>query len=147
MRIVVDANILVAEVLRERGQAVMSSPRLELYVTEQAWAETDYEVRKRAAIIERQGRISPGTGEALVTAAVTVIATHVRQIPATAYDVHEAEARRRIPRDSDDWPTIAAALALDAAVWTRDIDFLGCGLPTWTTDTLLAYLQATNGTN
>ena len=30
-------------------------------------------------------------------------------------------------------------------IWTRDNDFLGCGLPTWTTETLLAYLQAMDG--
>jgi predicted nucleic acid-binding protein len=145
MRIVVDANILAAEVLRARGQAVLTSPRLELYVTERAWAETAHEVRKRAAIIEQQGRIAAGTGEALATAAITAITTHVRQVPATAYGAYEAEARRRIPRDADDWPTVAAALALDAAIWTRDNDFLGCGLPTWTTETLLAYLQAMDG--
>lgn len=112
MRIVVDANILVAEVLRARGQAVLTAPRLELYVTEQAWAETAHEVRKRAAIIEQQGRIATGTGEALATAAITASTTYVRQVPATACSAYEAEARRRIPRDADDWPTVAAALAL-----------------------------------
>jgi hypothetical protein len=32
------------------------------------------------------------------------------------------------------------ALALDAAILTGDNDFLGCGCPTWTVETLLAEL-------
>jgi hypothetical protein len=50
-------------------------------------------------------------------------------------------SRPRIPRDPDDWPTVALALAVDAGIWTRDADFLGCGLPTWITETLLAHLE------
>ncbi len=147
MRLVVDTNILVSELLRERGQALIASPLLELYVTERAWAETQYEVRKRAAIVERQGRIAPGTGDALAAAAIVAITTHVRQVPAETYAARETDARSRIPRDPDDWPTVAAALILDASIWTRGNDFLGCGLPTWTTATLIAYLQTATATD
>jgi predicted nucleic acid-binding protein len=42
VRIVVDANILVAELLRERGQALIASPALELYIAEKAWSETQH---------------------------------------------------------------------------------------------------------
>jgi len=31
---------------------------------------------------------------------------------------------------------------MSAAIWTLDKDFLGCGLPTWTTETLLTHLAA-----
>jgi hypothetical protein len=34
------------------------------------------------------------------------------------------------------------ALALDAAIWTLDGDFLGCGVATWTAETLLAELTS-----
>jgi len=141
VRLVVDANILVSELLRERGQVLISSSGLEIYVAARAWSETQHEIRKRSAIIEQQGRIAPGTGEALARTAIIAITTHVRQIPAEMYAVYEPVARKRIPRDPDDWPTVAAALALDAAIWTRDNDFLGCGLPTWTTETLIAHLE------
>jgi predicted nucleic acid-binding protein len=40
----------------------------------------------------------------------------------------ETEARNRIPRDSDDWHTVALALEMDAAIWTQDCDFLGVGV-------------------
>ena len=43
-----------------------------------------------------------------------------------------------VPRDPDDWPTVALAMVLDAGIWTGDADFRGCGLPTWATDTLPA---------
>jgi len=56
------------------------------------------------------------------------------------YDGYEAVARSRIPRDPDDWHTVALAIATDAAIWTADADFLGCGIATWTTETLLAHL-------
>ncbi|MGI8915588.1 MAG: PIN domain-containing protein, partial [Chloroflexota bacterium] len=52
------------------------------------------------------------------------------------------KARARIPRDPDDWPTVAAALALGADIWTRDADFLGCGCATWVTETLIAELAS-----
>jgi predicted nucleic acid-binding protein len=142
---VIDANILVAELLRERGQALVASPMLEIYVAEQAWSESQHEIRRRAALIEQQGRIAPGTGARLAAAAIAASVAHIRQLPVDAYAGRETEARRRIPRDSGDWPTVAAALALDAAIWTRDNDFLGCGVPTWTSETLASYLQSRTG--
>jgi predicted nucleic acid-binding protein len=48
----------------------------------------------------------------------------------------EKEARRRIPRDSDDRPVVATALALDLPIWTEDRDFFGCGVATWITNTV-----------
>ena len=48
----------------------------------------------------------------------------------------EPVARRRIPRDPNDWPTVALAIALDAGIFTNDYDFFGCGCPTWTMETL-----------
>ncbi len=38
------------------------------------------------------------------------------------------------PRPTDDWPVLAAALALDCPIWTEDTDFFGYGVATWTTD-------------
>lgn len=64
----------------------------------------------------------------------------VSVIPDTVYAHLEDEARYRIPRDPDDWHTVALALALDADIWTGDSDFLGCGVATWTTGTLIAHL-------
>jgi hypothetical protein len=36
---------------------------------------------------------------------------------------------------------VACALALTSGIWTSDNDFLGTGIPTWTTDTLQSWLD------
>jgi hypothetical protein len=59
-----------------------------------------------------------------------------------AYGAYEAEARDRIPRDPNDWPTVALALARGIGIWTVDQDFFGCGVPVWTTVTLRTHLAA-----
>lgn len=54
----------------------------------------------------------------------------------------EVEARGRFGvRDPDDWPTLAAALLLECAIWTEDQDFFGSEIPTWTTATVERYLR------
>jgi predicted nucleic acid-binding protein len=60
------------------------------------------------------------------------------------YVSFEGTARRRVPRDQQDWPTVALALLLDAAILTGDHDFLGCGCPTWTVETLRDELDRTS---
>jgi predicted nucleic acid-binding protein len=59
-------------------------------------------------------------------------------VPEAVYAPAKQRAFMRVPRDPDDWPAVALAMGLDAGIWTVDADFLGCGLPTWTMDTLLA---------
>ncbi|MDA8286529.1 MAG: PIN domain-containing protein [Actinomycetota bacterium] len=61
-------------------------------------------------------------------------------VPRRFYEHMESAARRRVPRDPADWAPVALALALDVAILTADNDFLGCGCPTWTVETLLAEL-------
>ncbi|MDJ0690039.1 MAG: PIN domain-containing protein [Xenococcaceae cyanobacterium MO_188.B32] len=65
-------------------------------------------------------------------------------VPHEVYAAYETIARNRIPRDPNDWFTVALALTLEAAIWTSDNDFLGCGVATWTTDTLLTHLATLN---
>ncbi|NQZ64621.1 MAG: DNA-binding protein [Crocosphaera sp.] len=65
----------------------------------------------------------------------------ITTIPLSYYQSFEEEARKRIPRDPNDWETVALSLALPASIWTQDYDFFGCGCPTWTTQTLLSQLS------
>lgn len=53
----------------------------------------------------------------------------------------EDEALARSQRDPHDWPVVACALAISAGIWTNDNDFLGTGVPTWTTETLQSWLD------
>ncbi|HZO57210.1 MAG TPA: PIN domain-containing protein [Bryobacteraceae bacterium] len=65
----------------------------------------------------------------------------VRTVEPETYAPFETIARRRIERrDADDWPVLAAALALGCPIWTEDKDFFGCGVATWTTDRVELYL-------
>ena len=141
MRLVVDANILVAELLRRRGRELIQHRELTLYVTERVLDETLYELRQRATVIVSQGRISKATGQNILESAGNLIETQLMSVAESVYIHLETEARKRIPRDPDDWPTVALALALSAGIWTQDCDFLGCGCPTWTTETLLNQLS------
>jgi len=61
-------------------------------------------------------------------------------IPEVAYC--EAEARERLEmRDQDDWPILAAALAIGCPIWTEDSDFFGCGVATWTSNRVQVFLR------
>ena len=91
----------------------------------------------------RSGRAGASQVSALLDNAFGFIRARVVKISATEYASREAEARRRIPRDPNDWTLVALALHLNgAAILTLDHDFLGCGLPTWTPETLLAHLES-----
>lgn len=42
----------------------------------------------------------------------------------------------------DDWPALALALQLECAIWTEDQDFFGIGIATWTSNTVVRYLES-----
>jgi predicted nucleic acid-binding protein len=114
---------------------------LELYMAEQAWSETTYELHKRIEKMSDRGVFSTSVGQNLLGNAIALAETKVAIVPHEVYSDYETVARNRIPRDPNDWFTVALALALVAAIWTLDHDFLGCGIATWITDTLLAHLN------
>jgi predicted nucleic acid-binding protein len=90
--------------------------------------------------LDRHGRLDKHRGAPLLAEAFALAEANVDIVPEEIYGTLKATALRRIPRDPDDWPTVALALSLDAHIWTHDGDFLGCGVATWTTDTLLEAL-------
>jgi predicted nucleic acid-binding protein len=140
MKLVIDANILIGELLRQRGRALLRREDLELYASGQVINEAQYELNRRVTQMIARNLFGQADGQELLGAAQAVIATKVRVIETPDFAHLETEARKRIPRDPNDWSTVALALLLDAAIWTQDCDFLGCGCPTWTTETLLLKL-------
>ena len=144
MLLVADANVLVGELLRHRGQDLIADGRLEIYASARAWDEAHYEIGRRADVRVRRGQVTEDTAEALTERAWNIAVTSVTVISEEAYEFLETIARARIPRDPDDWHTIALALLLSAGIWTNDGDFLGCGCATWVTETLLPELAATS---
>jgi predicted nucleic acid-binding protein len=91
--------------------------------------------------MERYGHMTAGERRQIEDAAQAAVAVSVRQVPESIYASVEAIACERIPRDPDDWPTVALALVLEAGIWTHDADSLGCGVPTWTVETLTAHVH------
>lgn len=145
MMLIVDTNILVGELLRERGQELIQNPALTLYATERILDETQYELRRRMAARVRRGGLTEATAQQILEPAMRLIETSIVVVAQSNYTHLETIARNRIPRDPDDWYTVALALVMNAAIWTQDCDFLGCGCPTWTTETLLIQLRTFEG--
>jgi predicted nucleic acid-binding protein len=137
MLVVADASVLVAELLRERGRALIADPSLRVVVAEDQWSETQHELGRRIALLITQGRLTSERALEIQQTIRELVDEHIIEVtPRAFYEHMEATARRRVPRDPDDWPPVALALAVNAGILTGDNDFLGCGCPTWTVDTL-----------
>jgi predicted nucleic acid-binding protein len=143
MRLVVDTNIVVAEMFRDRGRRLMTLASLQCFISDEAWLETMHEVPRRIERIQRHGIWTADAATGWWSIISDMLQAHMQPLARPVYLGREDEARERIPRDPADWPTVAVALVLDAAIWTSDADFLGCGIPVWTTDTLDTYLRRT----
>ena len=104
----------------------------------------EYEIGRRFALRVTCFGISQDVAEELWNAASAAL-EGVSVVPHVVYDGYLEKASRRIPRDLDDAPNVALALALGSdtgacrGIWTEDGDYLGCGVATWTTKTLLAH--------
>lgn len=142
MRLVVDASTLVAEALRVRGRELLGHPSLDLLVTADAWGETQHELRRRTAIMASRGLLTAEDRIDLLAEAFASIQSDCTVVPDDGYSAALVEARRRIPRDPLDAPTVALALTLDCGILTGDHDFFGCGVPVWTVETLRLHLEA-----
>jgi predicted nucleic acid-binding protein len=143
MRLVVDTGVLVGELLRERGRARLGDERLELFLPEQMWSETKVELPRRIKAFVRRRDLPPEVGAQLGDLCLEAVEANVVVLDEAIYSALEDEARARSLRDPNDWPVVASALALSAAVWTHDNDFLGTGVATWTTETLQGWLDRT----
>lgn len=141
MRLVVDTNILVAELLRERGRVLIQSRKLDLYIAEKMKNETLYELEKRLKILTAKINLTEEIAKQQLEFAIELIETRIVTFPLSFYQSWELEARKRIPRDPHDWEAIALSLALSCDIWTEDRDFFGCGCAIWTTETLLLQLN------
>jgi predicted nucleic acid-binding protein len=135
--VVADASVLVAELLRERGRALIADPQRRVAVAEDQWSETQHELGRRVALLVAHARLTDEQASRIQQAIVSLVASQVIDvIPRAVHEHMEETARRRVPRDPDDWPPVALALTLNAGILTGDYDFLSCGCPTWTVDTL-----------
>jgi predicted nucleic acid-binding protein len=129
--IVLDANILVRGVLGSRvaellaahaGQATLLAPDIAF----------DEAREHLPAILAKRGKSAEAIQAALEK--LETLARIIVLVPAESYLPFKDRALARIgPRDREDWPVLACALAADCAIWTEDTDFFGAGVATWTT--------------
>src|SRR5579862_2001956 len=135
--LVLDANILIRAVL---GPRVLSL--LRKYADQVEFLAPDSAVQEaREHLPEILERRNVPLAPAL--ALLELVTALVQTVEIEAYSRFESVARERIDRRvEDDWPILAAALALDCPIWTEDTDFFGCGVATWTTDRVELYLSA-----
>ena len=133
--LVLDANILIRAVLGSRVLAMLRTyaGQVEFLSPDTAFDEAR---EKLPEILERR-RVPVAPAMVMLDQLASV----VQVVEADTYHSFEYLARQRIGcRDEDDWPVLAAALALGCAIWTEDTDFFGCGVATWTTDRVELYL-------
>lgn len=141
MFLVVDANILIGELLRKRGQELILNPMLTLYLSERVFSEANYELNKRVEIMIKQGRLTQRQGKKRLADAQLIVES-LNLVKLSDYQILENHAKNLIPRDLDDWETVAISILLDTDIWTNDSDFIGCGRATWTTETLMSLVEA-----
>jgi predicted nucleic acid-binding protein len=141
MRLVLDASVLVAELLRASGRARLGDDRLELFLPEQIWADAERELPRRIRAFVRKRRLDARVGDEFTSLCLAATEANVVVIDEAVYAGIEDEARARSLRDPGDWPVVACALTVAAGIWTNDNDFLGTGVPTWTTETIQSWLD------
>lgn len=134
-RIVLDANILIRAMLGVKVGALLAKYANAIDFCAPSIAFEDADAHLPDIMAKR------GIGSAELSLGLDAVRILVEEVPAEATEPMRAEALRRIGRrDPDDWPIVAAALALDCPIWTEDKDFFGAGVATWTSDLVEIYL-------
>lgn len=141
MRLVLDASVLVGELLGARGRECLGDDRLDLYLPEQTWGEVQHELPRRISAFGRRHSIGTADTGGLVRLCLDAIQANVAVIDGAVLAPLEEESRSRVLRDPHDWPLVAAALVLAAGIWTLDQDLFGTGVATWTTESLVVWLE------
>jgi predicted nucleic acid-binding protein len=138
-QIVLDANIIIRAVL---GKKV--GPLLERHADTTRFCAPLIAFTDTERIVP-QIMVAQGITPANLTMSLDVVQELVEEIPVEVTNPwHDAALERIGPRDPDDWPILAAALAYDCPVWTEDSDFFGVGVPTWTSALVHIYLRGEN---
>ena len=133
MRLVADANALLAAVLGGRAKLVFEHPAVEEILTA---APTFAEVEEYVDVLARKRNLP---ADLLL---LTLAALPVTVIESSRYTSSLRRARKLIgSRDPDDVDILALALYLRLPLWSNDKDFQNTGIPLLTTEALLRQLQ------
>jgi predicted nucleic acid-binding protein len=132
VKLVADANVLLAAVLGGRAKAILQHPGVDELMTAEA---TLAEVQEYAVVLARKRGLS------LDSLLLAIAALPVTVVEHGVYSSAVQEARRIIAkRDPDDVDVLALALHLDLPLWSNDNDFEDTGIEWYTTAELLKKL-------
>jgi predicted nucleic acid-binding protein len=136
--IVLDANIIIRAVLGRRVRQIIeswSAQGVRFFAPDDAFADAE---RYLPLLLAKRNQL-----ESEAKSAVEYLRLKIEAVDADTYAQFQDEARQRLSRrDEEDWPVLAAALALSCPVWTEDADFFGTGVAVWTTSRVQIYLKA-----
>ncbi len=136
--IVLDANILIRAILGRHVRQLLEqySPQgIRFYAPDMAYADA---AEYLPSLLKKKGQ--PATD---VEAALDYLQQFIEPVEQESYSLFENEAKQRLQgHDEEDWPILAAALALACPIWTEDQDFFGAGVATWTTNRVEFFLEA-----
>ena len=136
--IVVDSNILIRAVLGRRVRQIFeeyAGRGVRFYAPCVAFADAE---KYLPALMEKRGLPTQDLVDAL-----NYLKTLVGPIDHEMLSEFEEDARMRLRgRDEDDWPILAASLALACPIWSEDTDFFGTGVAVWTSNRIEIFLKA-----
>jgi predicted nucleic acid-binding protein len=136
--IVLDANIIVRAVLGRRARQIIetySARAIRFLAPDVAFDDASHYL---PILLAKRNR-----PESEGSAMLRYLHLMIEPVDPEIYAEFEDEARQRLRgRDEEDWPVLAAALALRCPVWTEDADFFGTGVAVWTTSRVEIYLKA-----
>jgi predicted nucleic acid-binding protein len=144
--LVVDANILIGAVLGQRILSVLAklTNEVKLFTPETSFNDALEHLPK---ILQGRGE-QQGLSNERIEEGIEIALERLNSLRAIVETVEEADyarlrerAIKRLPRDPEDWDLVALALTLNAPIWTKDKDFIGSGIATWTTQTVLLYVE------
>ena len=128
MKLVADANVLLAAVLGGQAKTVLQHPEIDEVLTAEALAE----VEEYAPILAKKKRLS------LDTLLLAIAALPVTVVEKAIYSSSLPQARKLIAsRDPDDVDILALALHTNLPLWSNDNDFEEAGIEWYTTAEML----------
>jgi predicted nucleic acid-binding protein len=135
--LVLDANILIRAVLGERVRNLIleNSEKVRFFVPQVCAADA----KKYLPEI----LLGKGLNPDLAIHVLDGLMGHIQLLEDDWLEDFEESARQRMQhRDPDDWPVLAASLALDCPIWTQDADFFGVGVVTWSTQHIEVFFRS-----
>lgn len=135
--LVLDANILIRAVLGPRVRTLIldNAKNVKFFAPEVCVADA----KKYLPEILYSRGLDPSAAIGVLDG----LMQHIQPLESEWLNDFEESAKERMQsRDLDDWPVLAAALALDCPIWTQDADFFGVGVVTWSTQHIESFFRA-----